>query len=167
MVWLLTKSAIQRWAERLLHIHDTPERTAMAFAVGVAIGFSPVLGLHTALGLAVAFAFSLNRVAVLIGLWMNLPWFIGPFYALATAFGAWILRSRMPADFMPHLERIWQTPGTLDRLKALGVFLRPLLPAYLLGSSILAAILAIAAYFISLWFIRTRKNLQTRHPGLP
>jgi uncharacterized protein (DUF2062 family) len=73
----------------------------------------------------------------------------------------------MPSDFMEHLERIWQTPGIVDRLWALGEFLRPLLPAYLLGSSILAAILAIAAYYISRWFIRTRKILQTRHPGLP
>ena len=167
MVWHLTKSAIRGWAERLLHIHDTPERTARAFAIGVAIGFSPLLGLHTALGLAVAFALNLNRVAVLLGLWVNLPWFIGPFYALATAMGAWILRTGMPPDFMEHLERIWQMPGMLNRLEALGEFLRPLLPAYLLGSSILAAILAVAAYFISLWFIRTRKILQTRHPGLP
>ena len=167
MVWHLTKSAIRRWAERLLHIHDTPERTARAFAIGVAIGFSPFLGLHTALGLAVAFALNLNRVAVLLGLWINLPWFIAPFYALATAFGAWILRTRMPAGFMEHLARIWETPGMVDRLQALGTFLRPLLPAYLLGSSILAAILAIAAYYISRWFIRTRKILQTRHPGLP
>jgi uncharacterized protein len=167
MVWHLTKSAIRRWAERLLHIHDTPERTARAFAIGVAIGFSPFLGLHTALGLALAFALNLNRVAVLLGLWVNLPWFIAPFYALATAFGAWILRTRVPADFMEHLARIWGTPGSLDRLQALGHFLRPLLPAYLLGSSILATLLAVAAYFVSLWFIRTRKILQTRHPGLP
>jgi hypothetical protein len=99
-------------------------------------------------------------------MWVNLPWFIGPFYALATAFGAWILRTGMPPDFMEHLQRIWDTPGMVDRLEALGAFLRPLLPAYLLGSSILAAILGGAGYFVSLWFIRTRKILQSRHPGL-
>lgn len=168
MVWHLTKSAIRRWAERLLHIHDTPERTARAFAIGVAIAFSPFLGLHMAIGLAVAFAMNLNRVAVLLGIWVNLPWFIAPFYALATAFGAWILRSDVPSDFLPHLERIWNTVGFVARLTALGEFLRPLLPAYLLGSSILAAVLSIAAYFVSLWFIRARqKILQTRHSELP
>jgi uncharacterized protein (DUF2062 family) len=167
MVWHLTKSAIRKWAERLLHIHDSPERTARAFAIGVAIGFSPFLGLHTALGLAVAFALNLNRVAVLVGMWVNLPWFIAPFYAVATALGAWILRSRMPADFMPRLDAIWQIPGMVDRLQALGSLLRPLLPAYLLGSSILAAILGVAGYFLCRWFIRARKILQTRHPELP
>ena len=167
MVWHLTKSAIRRWAERLLHVHDSPERTARAFAIGVAIGFSPLLGLHIALALAIAFALNLNRVAVLLGMWTNLPWFVAPFYALATAFGAWILRSKVPSDFLPHLQRIWETPGLLARFQALGEFLQPLLPAYLLGSSLLAAILAIAGYFVCLWFIRARKILQTRHPELP
>jgi uncharacterized protein (DUF2062 family) len=167
MVWHLTKSAARRWAERLLHIHDTPERTARAFAIGVAVGFSPFLGLHTGLGLAIAFALNLNRVAILVGLWVNLPWLIAPFYALATALGAWILGSRMPPDFMPRLDQIWHTPGWLARFDALGELLRPLLPAYLLGSSILAVILGIAGYFLCLWFLRARKVLQSRHPGLP
>ena len=117
--------------------------------------------------MVVAFAFNLNRVAVLLGLWTNLPWFIAPFYALATAFGAWILGARMPADFLPHLDRIWNMSGWWPRLEALGELLRPLLPAYLLGSSILAAVLAIVAYFLCLWFLRARKVLQARHPELP
>ena len=52
------------WLNQLLHTHDTPQRTAIAYAIGVFFGFSPFLGLHTVLGLVVAFAFSLNRVAV-------------------------------------------------------------------------------------------------------
>ena len=35
------------WLEQLLHTHDTPQRTAAAFALGVFFGFSPLLGLHT------------------------------------------------------------------------------------------------------------------------
>jgi len=37
----LTKSLIKRWLDKLLHVHDTPERTAAAFALGVWLGFSP------------------------------------------------------------------------------------------------------------------------------
>jgi uncharacterized protein (DUF2062 family) len=168
VVWHLTKSAVSRWAERLLHIHDTPERTARAFAIGVAIGFSPPLGLHTGMGLAVAFAFNLNRVAVLLGVISNLPWFVGPFYALATAFGAWLLGTEMPGDFVANLDRIWQTPGWWDRVQAFAAYLQPLLPAYLLGSSILAAILAVIGYYACLWFIRTRQKIrETRQTELP
>ena len=49
------------WLEQLLHTHDTPQRTASAYALGVFFGFSPLLGLHTVLGLI--FAAYINGVA--------------------------------------------------------------------------------------------------------
>lgn len=166
MVWQLTKSALERWTEKLLHVHDTPERTAAAFAMGVVIGFSPLLGLHTAIGLALAFAFNLNRIAVVVGVYLLLPWFIGPYYAAATALGAWITGARMPADFMPRLEAIWGLANWWERLVGLGHMLRPLLPAYLIGSTILALILGAVAYYASLAFIRARRRLHHHHPGV-
>ncbi|MCU0251870.1 MAG: DUF2062 domain-containing protein [Vicinamibacterales bacterium] len=50
----LTRSLVRRWLESLLHTHDSPRRTAAAFAVGVFVSFSPALGLHTLLALIVA-----------------------------------------------------------------------------------------------------------------
>ena len=70
----------KRWLEQLLHTHDTPHRTALAYAVGVFFGFSPVLGLHTVLGLAIAFLFGLNRIAVVLGIYSNLPWILPAYY---------------------------------------------------------------------------------------
>ena len=43
------QALVRRWLDALLHIDDTPERTAAAFALGVFFGFSPFLGLHTLL----------------------------------------------------------------------------------------------------------------------
>ncbi len=48
----ITRALVRKWLESLLHIHDTPQRTALAVAVGVFIGFSPFLGLHTIIALA-------------------------------------------------------------------------------------------------------------------
>ena len=90
---------IRRWLGHLLHTHDTPQRTAAAYALGVFFGFSPFLGLHTILALVLAFALNLNRVAVLLGVYSNLPWIIAAWYALTTALGAWLLRSRLPHGF--------------------------------------------------------------------
>src|SRR5262245_2098876 len=53
---------------RLFHLHDTPRRTAAAFALGVFFSFSPFLGLQIALSMALAFLLGLNRLAVLVGL---------------------------------------------------------------------------------------------------
>src|ERR1051326_2909406 len=130
MVWHLTKRTAERWLESLLHIHDTPRRTAAAFGVGVAVGFSPFVGFHTAIGLALAFIFNLNRVAVLAGLWINLPWFMAPYYAATTAFGGWLTGIPMPPNFLGQLEAIWKLPVWRDRMTGLGHLLRPLLVPY-------------------------------------
>jgi len=83
----LSKTRLERWLGSLLRINDTPERTSAAFALGVIVGFSPFIGLHTVIGLTLAFAFRLNRVAVLAGVWLNLPWIMAPYYAAATMLG--------------------------------------------------------------------------------
>src|SRR5581483_5193544 len=99
----LTRSLVRRWLDALLHIHDTPERTAAAFALGVFLGFSPFLGLHTLLGILFAFLLNFNRVAVLLGVYSNLPWFIGPYYALVTMAGARITGHHPPPGFKSRL----------------------------------------------------------------
>ena len=156
----LTRAALARWLERLLHIHDTPRRTAAAFALGVFIGFSPLLGLHTALGLGLAFAFGLNRVAVLLGVYVNLPWFLGPYYTVATLAGAAVLRRPLPpgllGDFAALLEH-WP-PADLDRLVTL---LRPLLWPYVAGSTLLAGLAAAVAYYAALGFVEARRHRHT------
>ena len=73
--------------KKLLHIEDSAERTALAYAIGIFIGFSPFLGFHTLAGLAIAFLFGLNRVAILLGVWTNAPWWIVPYYTFATWLG--------------------------------------------------------------------------------
>src|SRR5437763_1004449 len=63
---------------QILHLHESPHRTALAFAVGAFIAFSPTYGLHT---LSVAFctwAFRLNCVALLAGSLINNPWTVLP-----------------------------------------------------------------------------------------
>lgn len=152
-----TRAAFARGLEKLLHTHDTPQRTAVAFAIGVFLGFSPVLGLHTVLAVAIAFAFNLNRVAILIGVYVNLPWFIGPYYTLATLFGAAILRTPPPPGLLRDFVRLLDQ-WTLDDLHRLFDLLRPLFWAYVLGSTILAALAAVLAYRAALAFVLARRR---------
>ncbi len=96
---------IKDLVKKLLHIEDTPERTALAYAIGIFLGFSPFVGLHTLVGLAIAFLFGLNRVAVLLGVWTNTPWWIVPFYVMATWIGMWVTGFRID---WPTLKEIFQ-----------------------------------------------------------
>src|SRR3954471_14855382 len=115
-----SRAARRRWLNQLLHTHDTPERTAAAYGIGVFFGFSPFLGLHTLLGLVVAFAFNLNRVAILLGVYSNLPWILPAYYTLATMLGATILQVDVPPgllrDFRDSLSAAsWGEFRTLAR----------------------------------------------------
>jgi hypothetical protein len=157
----LTRSLIRRWLDKLLHIDDTPERTAAAFALGVFFGFSPFLGLHTLLGIVFAFLLNLNRVAVLLGVYMNLPWFLGPYYAIATMVGAQITRHRIPRGSGAQLRALF----TLSMFHAefwhrLFTLMKPLAWPYAVGSTIGALLLAAAAYQVALAFIESRRRLH-------
>ena len=82
---------LRQQARLILHVEDTPGRVALAFSIGVFIAFFPVLGTHTAIALALAFVFRLNRVALLAGAWMNNPWTIGPMLTAGTLVGCAVL----------------------------------------------------------------------------
>jgi uncharacterized protein (DUF2062 family) len=160
----LTRALVRRWLDALLHIDDTPERTAAAFALGVFFGFSPLLGLHTILAVIAAFLLSLNRVAVLVGVYSNLPWFLAPYYAIATMAGAELTGHHPPPDFREQVGALfklslWQG----DFWHRLVVVMKPLVWPYLVGSTLFAVIIAIAAYQLALAFVTNRRVQRIIH----
>jgi hypothetical protein len=157
----LTKGIVRRWLDTLLHVDDTPERTAAAFALGVCFGFSPFLGFHTVLAILFAFLFDLNRVAVLLGVYSNLPWIIAPYYALVTIAAARMIGFKVPEGFRTQI-------GTLFELSAFSgefwhrliTILKPLLWPYAIGSMIGGLVLAAMAYPLALAFVTSRRRIH-------
>ena len=157
----LTRAALRRLLERLLHTHDTPERTAAAYALGVFWGYSPLLGLHTILGLGSAFLLDVNRVAVVLGVYSNLPWTLPAYYTLATIFGAFILRVDVPPGLLGQIRLVLED-FSVQELGRLFRALSPLLWSFVLGSTLGAVILAALSYRLALVFIRTGRRLHHR-----
>ena len=157
----LPRALIRRWLDILLHIADTPERTAAAFALGVFFGFSPFLGLHTLLAVSCAFLLDLNRIAVLLGAYSNLPWFIGPYYAIATRAGTAITHHRIPPGFPAQLGALFELSLFQSEFwYSLYQLLRPLLLPYVVGSLIGAIVLAAVAYPLALAFVTSRRRIH-------
>lgn len=158
----LTRSLVRKWLESLLHTHDSPRRTAAAYAVGVFFSFSPLLGLHTVLALVVAFVFNLNRVAVILGVYTNLPWFLAPYYTLTTVAGAKVLGIALPPQFAHQLRAVFDlSPLGREFWIALGTLLSPLLWPFALGSLLGGIVLGAAAFVIARPFIEGgRKHLH-------
>jgi uncharacterized protein (DUF2062 family) len=154
------RAAVKRRLEILLHTHDTPRRTAAAYALGVFWGFSPPLGLHTILGLASAFALGLNRVAAVLGIYSNLPWIIVPYYMLATFAGAVVLGVELPADLMAEFRNLLEHFTVREAGQFWGR-LEPLFWSYVVGTTLCALLIACIAYLAALFFIlATRRRIE-------
>jgi len=151
--------------KKLLHIDDTPERTALAYSIGIFLGFSPFLGFHTLAGLAIAFLFGLNRVAILLGVWTNTPWWIVPYYMIATwvgmrVTGFWVDWARLRGIFQFGMEQEFLSSDFWSRIASQW----GLLLSFGIGSLILCTFLSLTAYPLCLkWikFYRSRKRAKS------
>jgi uncharacterized protein (DUF2062 family) len=133
----------RRALEAVFKVHDTPHRTALAFGIGLWLAFSPLLGLHTVLALAIAFAFRLSRAAMLLGVYVNNPWTLAPMYLAGTSLGCMLLG--VEAD---HLQEIdWKGSGREFYRGLLEAF-RPYLWPYVVGNTVLGVLSGAAGYWI-------------------
>ena len=140
--------------KRLLHLQDPPHRTALAFGIGVFIAFSPLLGLHTVMAIVIAFAFGLNRVAVLAGAWINF-WALAPCYAFGTLIGALML-----GVDTSDLNAIDWSQGMGALTSTIGTLFWPIM----LGNTVLGAVAAVPAYTLSRKFLEARDQRKAETP---
>jgi uncharacterized protein (DUF2062 family) len=157
------KARVQRLLESFLHLDDTPRRIALAFGIGVYIAFHPLLGLHTLLGLGIAFAFRLSRAAMLAGVYVNNPWTLAPMYVAGTTLGCWLLG--VPVGAIREIE--WDLVHR-DFRHLLLVSLRPYLWPYVVGNTVLGIVAGVAAYAVLLPALERRSRRRaalSRAPG--
>ena len=148
-----------RWLRRteqiLFHVDDSPSRVALAFALGVFIAFFPILGIHTGLAIAIALAFRLNKVALLVGAWVNNPWTVTPMYTAGMFLGCVIL-GVSPAS-LGGID--WSLKGSAFYASLVEGF-RPLLLPFVVGNLTLGAAAA------GMTFLALRSLLARRKRGL-
>ena len=143
--------SLRRVAQVLLHIEDTPHRTALAFGVGILIAFSPFLGIHMGIALIVAFLFRLNRVAILVGTYLNNPWTLAPMYLAGTSLGCLLLG--VSKDGLEAID--WDLQGTAF-YESLWATLRPYVWPFLLGNTILGIVCGVVGYALLRRFLDRR-----------
>ena len=145
-------SRLRQLGQVLFHVEDTPHRTALAFGVGVFIAFSPLLGIHWLLALGTAFALRLNRVAVLLGTYVNNPWTLAPLYLAGTALGCALLG--VSPEGLSTIE--WHRHGW-DFYAHLMEHLKPYVWPYVVGNTLLGGAAGGATYFVLRWAIERRR----------
>lgn len=135
----------------LLHLEDTPHRIALAFGLGIWIAFSPLLGLHTLIALAIAFAFRLSRAAILLGCYVNNPWTLAPLFLAGTLAGCSLMG--VSPEGLATID--WDRHG-LDFYRELLAHLRPYLWPFVIGNTLLGVLFGALSYFV-LRYVLTRR----------
>ena len=148
---------------RLLAIDDPPERTALAFSIGIFIAFSPFLGLHTIMATAIAFAFRFNKIAIYSGTFVNNPFLtLVPIILLSYALGALVMgRSlALPPESMELLKnpRLLTGQWWENLFKHSGDLLLP----FAVGGMMLSVVCSLAAYPLTLRFLRARQKIKEK-----
>jgi uncharacterized protein (DUF2062 family) len=146
---------------RLLALDDPPERTALAFSIGVFIAFSPLLGLHTILATLVAFLFRFNKIAVYTGTFLNNPFItLVPIIISSYAIGAFLLGRplRIPAQGLALLQQ----PHLLTAEYYRKVFHERwyIVWPVTIGGTVLAVVCSLIAYPVTSSLLRARKRTK-------
>ena len=123
----------------ILRIKETPHRIAMSFSTGVFIGMSPFLGIHTILGVIVAWIFRLNTFAIIAGVYVTNPWTIVPIYTFSTFVGIQCLGLQ---QIIPKID--WSTITFSKFLNELTPFLMP----FIVGTLLVGFLSSIITYII-------------------
>lgn len=154
------KEKLKHWIRVILHTDDSPERTSFAFATGVFISFlPPVPYVHTILALIVAFVFRMNRIAVIVGAYVNTPFTMAPVLFLELSIGL----ACLGGGEAPGVT--WRQLATWQGWKDAGVELRPFVAPLILGCVILGLVAAVIAYIAALTMIaRSRRRVA---PAIP
>jgi uncharacterized protein len=150
---------LRRTRQVLFQVDDSPSRVSAAFAIGLFLAFFPLLGIHTALALLIAFTFRLSKVAILLGAWVNNPWTITPMYTAGTLVGCALL-----GDSPASLGAInWSLSGRAF-YASLVAGVRPLLMPFVVGNLVLGAAIA-AVTFVVLRSVLSRRSHAAGSPG--
>ena len=149
---------------RLLALDDPPERTALAFSIGVFIAFSPLLGLHTILATLIAFVFRFNKIAVYAGTFINNPFLtLVPIIIASYAIGAFVLGRplRIPDAGIELLKH--PHPLTAGYYRGLLHNSWAIVWPFAIGGTILSVVCSAVAYPVTSSLLR-RHRRKTKEP---
>lgn len=139
--------------KQVLHLRESPQRTALAFAIGVFIAFSPTYGLHTVMVLFCTWALGLNFIALMAGNIVNNPWTMVPILGATYWVGALLLgRSDSPSFDWQDLS-----------FSAIYEQVMPYAAPFFLGGFVLSLLGAVLAYPLAYYFVS--KHRQSHPPA--
>jgi uncharacterized protein (DUF2062 family) len=139
-------------------VHDRPEHLAAAWALGIGIGLSPLMGLHTVLALVLAIVFRLNKVDVVLGTLIINPWTLTVYFPAAVFVGKRITGVHVPHFVRFHPESVLDVAVWRDNAP----WLRSMLLSWGVGATIFSLVGGVVTYFLLRRIIRVHREHHLR-----
>jgi len=142
---------------------DPPELVAASFALGVTISFTPLIGFHWIIALALAVVLKLKKVDVLLGTLVVNPLTIGPIAPVALPIGRLVFRAEREAlSHLPWKEFLnvsfWTQAG--PRMRVIGL-------QWAAGMLVLSLLAGALTYVVLVNVIRARRARLAAAAALP
>jgi uncharacterized protein (DUF2062 family) len=147
---MVTLESVRQQLTQVLHLRETPHRTALAFSLGVFIAFAPHYFLHTASVVFCAWAFRLNFLALFLGSFINNPWTLVPILGASLYTGLLLVG----ASSSTTIE--WDQMNVDNMFEMLSPYLIP----FLVGACALSIVGSLMAYPIMRWAITRYRGLK-------
>jgi len=148
---------LRKWLRDLSGLDDPPHKIAKGLALGIFVGFLPIMGIQMAVVLPFALLFRGNKMAAIAGVWISNPITVIPIYYVDYLFGLL---------FTPYEHLTWADFSsallntTTTRFLALGEMI--LVPLFV-GGAVIGVVAAFPTYLITKrMVIRSRKLLEKR-----
>ncbi|UZP68391.1 DUF2062 domain-containing protein [Desulfovibrio mangrovi] len=102
--WETLKRSLRYNYLRVMRLKASTHAVAMGLAVGVFVGFLPVIPFQTVIALAFAFVFRASKIPAALGTWISNPVNLIPFYTMLYYVGRFFMPVDTPELDFHHLE---------------------------------------------------------------
>jgi uncharacterized protein (DUF2062 family) len=148
--------SLRYFGKRVLRLRATPHSIAAGFACGIFAAFIPLLGVHIAVALAIAWLIGGNIAAAVIGTTLGNPVILPFIWAATLEVGRFVLSGSLSGEPLPpHL-------GSMLRHLDLLVLWQPLIKPMLIGAVPLGLVTALVIYFPVRWAVASFQHRRQK-----
>lgn len=140
--------AIQYYACRIKRLPGSPHAIAAGFAFGAAISFTPFVGFHIAIAMALAYIFGASILGAIIGTALGSPWTFPFIWMVTYKLGNFVLQipPQNKINFMPLFHNVKTSIIHMD-FEAIAVDIWPIFYPMLIGGFIIFPFAWILVYY--------------------
>ena len=158
------KRAIRYYYIKFIRLKGDPDVLARGVAIGIFIGITPTIPLHTALVLFFALVFRASKIAALLAsIMVSNPLTLFLQYYLSWRVGNWLTPHDLSWDRISQVISIFTFEATFqETLKAVMSLGVETITVMVLGGCLLALPLSVAGYFASLRFFTVLRKKRAK-----